>query len=85
MKTHYNCGGEGQDCCHIVIFLGVLNFNHVITTKDFHNVFDIMIGQNSNKSHFKETTFFNLYDLMLKYICAKKKKVTTYRKMQIYF
>jgi hypothetical protein len=31
----------GQNCCHIVFFLGVpcLNFNHLIIMKDFHNVF----------------------------------------------
>jgi len=38
----------------------------------------IMIGQNPKKSNEKNEKIFILYDVMLKYICAKEIYITSY-------
>jgi hypothetical protein len=39
--------------------------------------FHIIVGQNSKKSNVKKYIFLILYDVMLKYICAKNIYVAT--------
>jgi hypothetical protein len=46
VKAHYEKPRLLSHC----IFL---NFNHVISVKDFHNVLHVMIGQNLTKSNVK--------------------------------
>ncbi len=41
LKDESTLWGGAQNCCHIVLFLGVpcLNLKHFIIMKEFHNVF----------------------------------------------
>jgi len=57
----------------IYFFLGgaLLNFNNVITRKDFHNLKKIMIAHYIKKSLAKEIHLLMLYYVIIKYICLK--------------